>query len=121
MMRGKGYFVMYTALIWGLYFLTVYLCFYAIPATAHLSPFAGLTLLAVGSLGILAPVPGGIGTYHFMTIITLTELYGIDSEPATSYAYITHTNQIIVNVLAGICAWIILSISQKKTKQYGLQ
>ncbi len=120
-MRGKWYFILYTALIWGLYFMMVYLCFFAIPATAHLSPFAGLTLLAVGSLGILAPVPGGIGTYHFMTIITLTELYGISSEPATSYAYITHANQIVVNVLAGTSAWIILSLKQAKFNQKNLK
>ncbi len=114
-MRGKGWFVLYTFLIWGLYFMTVYLCFFAIGATSHLTPLAGLTLLAVGSLGILAPVPGGIGTYHFVTIITLTELYGIASEPATSYAYITHANQIIVNLLAGTFSWVMLSVGTKIT------
>lgn len=114
-MRGKGWFVLYTLLIWGLYYLTVYLCFFAIQATSHLTPLAGLTLLAVGSLGILAPVPGGIGTYHFLTIITLRELYAIPSEPATSYAYITHATQIVVNVLAGSLAWILLSIKKEKS------
>jgi len=112
--KGKGWFLLYTLLIWGLYYMTVYLCFFAIQATSHLTPVAGLTLLAVGSLGILAPVPGGIGTYHFLTILTLTELYGIQSEPATSYAYITHATQIVVNILAGSVAWIILSIREKQ-------
>ncbi len=115
-MRGKGWFILHTILIWGLYYMTVYLCFFAIPATSHLTPIAGLTLLAVGSLGILAPVPGGIGTYHFLTIITLRELYNIAGEPATSYAYITHATQIIVNIVAGTISWIILSL-QQKTKQ----
>ncbi len=114
-MHGKGWFVFYTVMIWFLYYLTVYLCFFAIQATAHLTPLAGLTLLAVGSLGILAPVPGGIGTYHFLTIITLRELYVIPSEPATSYAYITHATQIVVNVVAGSIAWIILAVKMKKT------
>ncbi len=115
-MRGKGWFILHTFLIWGLYFMTVYLCFFAIGATAHLTPLAGLTLLAVGSLGIIAPVPGGIGTYHFVTIITLTELYGIASEPATSYAYITHANQVIINLLAGTFSWIMLSVGTRKTQ-----
>ena len=118
-MRGKGWFILHTALIWGLYYLTVYLCFFAIPATSHLSPFVGFTLLAVGSLGILAPVPGGIGTYHFLTIITLTELYSIASESATSYAYITHANQIIVNLVAGIFSWIMLSVQNRKSAKRG--
>lgn len=115
-MRGKHWFILQSILIWGLYYLTVYLCFFAIPATSHLSPFVGFTLLAVGSLGILAPVPGGIGTYHFLTIITLTELYSIASEPATSYAYITHANQIIVNLVAGVFSWIMLSVQNKSSK-----
>lgn len=113
-LRGKVWFLVYTVCIWGLYYLTVYLCFFAIEATSHLSPIVGVTLLAVGSLGILAPVPGGIGTYHFLTIITLVELYGIESEPATSYAYITHATQIAVNVLAGSASWIILSVHGKR-------
>lgn len=112
-MQGKGWFILHTFLIWGLYYMTVYLCFFAIQATSHLSAVAGFTLLAVGSLGILAPVPGGIGTYHFLTIITLRELYEIAPEPATSYAYITHANQIVVNVLLGIASWVILSFQQK--------
>ena len=115
-MRGKGWFVIHTILIWGLYYLTVYLCFFAIPATSHLSPVTGFTLLAVGSLGILAPVPGGIGTYHFLTIITLRELYEIAPEPATSYAYIAHANQVVVSIILGIISWVILSF-QQKTKQ----
>jgi glycosyltransferase 2 family protein len=114
-MRGKGWFILQTVLIWGLYYFTVYLCFFAITATSHLSPFVGFTLLAVGSLGILAPVPGGIGTYHFLTIITLTELYSIASEPATSYAYITHATQIIVNIIAGIFSWIMIFLQSRKS------
>ncbi len=116
-MRGKALFMLQSLLIWTLYYLTVYLCFFAIPATSHLSPAAGLTLLAVGSLGILAPVPGGIGTYHFMTIITLTELYSISAEPATSYAYIAHATQIIVSVVIGTLSWFILSLQAKKTAE----
>ncbi len=116
-MRGKGWFIMHSILIWGMYYLTVYLCFFAIQATSDLTPLAGLTLLAVGSLGILAPVPGGIGTYHFLTIITLRELYGITSEPATSYAYITHATQIIVNITAGTFAWIVLSVNKTNRVQ----
>lgn len=116
-MRNKHWFVFQTVLIWILYYLTVYLCFFAIAATAHLSPVVGFTLLAVGSLGILAPVPAGIGTYHFLTIITLTELYQIASEPATSYAYIAHANQIVVSIVAGVFSWIMLSMQAKKSHQ----
>jgi glycosyltransferase 2 family protein len=108
-MKNKFSFIFQTFLIWILYFLTVYLSFFAIRGTAHLGPMAGFTLLAVGSIGVLAPMPGGIGTYHLITILTLTELYGVAAEPATSYAYIAHAAQMLVIILAGSAAWFFLS------------
>ena len=112
-MRGKGWFLVYSLVIWGLYFMNAYLGFFAIGATSHLSPDAGITLLAVGSLGILAPVPGGIGTYHFITILTLTQLYQIPSEPATSYAYITHAGQMLLIIGTSAVLWFIYSVRKK--------
>ncbi|MEE4178214.1 MAG: lysylphosphatidylglycerol synthase transmembrane domain-containing protein [Bacteroides sp.] len=112
-MRRKGWFLFYSLVIWGLYFLNAYLSFFAIEATSHLSPVAGITLLAVGSLGILAPVPGGIGTYHFITIATLTQLYHIASEPATSYAYITHAGQMILIIGTSAILWFIFTVRKK--------
>ncbi len=113
-MKKKFSFILYSLLIWTCYLLTVYFCFFAIHATAHLSVQAAITLLAVGSLGIVAPVPGGIGTYHFLTILTLTELYGVVSEPAISYAYISHAIQTLVIIIAGSLAWFLV-FSRKKS------
>jgi len=115
-MKMKGWFVLYSLLIWFFYFLTAYLCFFSIEATSYLSPLAGITLLAVGSLGIVAPVPGGIGTYHFITIATLTQLYGIASEPATSYAYLTHAMQMLVIIGTSGVLWLLFSF--RKTSRH---
>lgn len=115
-MEKKSLFLFYSIAIWTLYFFSVYLCFFAIASTSHLSVASGITLLAVGSLGIVAPVPGGIGTYHFLTSITLTELYGIAAEPAISYAYIAHATQTAVIIAAGAIAWVFISLDRKKHK-----
>lgn len=115
--RNKILFLVYSLVIWVFYFLTVYFCFFAIGATSHLTPAAGLTLLVVGSLGIVAPVPGGIGTYHFMTITTLGELYGIAAEPAISYAYISHATQTLVILITGGIAWTLVSFWLKKRRK----
>jgi glycosyltransferase 2 family protein len=112
-MNHKIRFIAYTVVIWTLYFMSIYLCFLAIYATSHLGPMAALTLLAVGSLGIVAPVPGGIGTYHFLVILSLTELYGIASEPATSFAYISHASQTLLILLVGGISWISISLTTK--------
>jgi glycosyltransferase 2 family protein len=111
--KRKFQFIFYSVIIWICYMLTVYFCFFAIQATAHLSIQAAITLLAVGSLGIVAPVPGGIGTYHFLTILSLTELYGIVSESASSFAYISHAIQTLVIIIAGTTAWFLISLQKK--------
>ena len=113
-MKRKALFLLYSFIIWLLYFFTVYFCFFAIEATSHLTVSAGITLLAVGSLGIVAPVPGGIGTYHFLTMTTLGELYGIAAEPAISYAYISHAIQTIVVLLTGTMSWAMVSLVLKR-------
>ncbi|MFW5726110.1 MAG: lysylphosphatidylglycerol synthase transmembrane domain-containing protein, partial [Bacteroidota bacterium] len=113
--RGKVVFFLLSIGIWGLYYLTVYLCFFALDGTSHLGVAAGFTLLALGSLGIVAPVPGGIGTYHFITIATLTELYFVSSEAATSYAYISHAAQMVIIIILGGFSWLALTFRKRET------
>ena len=43
-------------------------------------------MFLIGSYGMLAPVQGGIGAYHFMVIAALT-VYGIGSTDANVCAY----------------------------------
>lgn len=97
--------------------MTVYLCFFAIQATSTLGVADAFTVLALGSLGIVAPVPGGIGTYHFVVITTLTELLGVAREPATSYAYIAHATQTLMVMILGGISWLALSLKFKPIPQ----
>jgi glycosyltransferase 2 family protein len=113
LVENKFLFITYSILIWFFYFLTVYFCFFALDATSGLGIADGLTVLSLGSLGVLAPVPGGIGAYHFIVIKTLTELFGIQSEPATSYAYLSHASQMILVLSIGALSWF--ALSAKKT------
>ncbi len=117
-MRKKWTFLFYTFMIWFNYFLMVYLCFFAIEGTLHLGLTEGVTVLSLGSLGIVAPVPGGIGTYHFIVIKTLTELYNITPEAAVSYAYIAHASQILMLLIAGLFSLVMISLIRKKTSYF---
>lgn len=117
--RNKGAFLIYTLLIWGLYAVMVYLPFSALRATAHLDFGDALTVMSIGSLGIVAPVPGGIGTYHFIVKAILFELYGIDQAWATSYATITHASQTLMIIVLGGFSFLMLFL-QKKQKRNGL-
>ncbi len=107
-MKQKGLFLFHTLMIWFFYILMIYIPFRMIPETEHLSFMAGVTLLAIGSLGIVAPVPGGIGAYHFIAKAVLTELYAIGGTAAGSFAVITHAAQTVLNVVAGAFGYVML-------------
>ena len=59
-----------------------------------------------GSLGMIIPSPGGMGSYHALVIAALA-LYGVDVNDAFSFAMIIFfTINIFGNILFGILALI---------------
>lgn len=110
----KGVFLLYTLVIWGMYSLMIYLPFYSLQDTAGLDYGDAITVMAIGSLGIVAPVPGGIGTYHFITKATLFELYGVNPDAATSFATITHAAQQIMILLVGALSFLLIILQKRR-------
>lgn len=106
-------FLFHTVLIWLMYFLMSYICFYALPATAGLSLEAGLFVLVVGGMGMSAPVQGGIGAYHLLVSQGLL-LYGISYEHGLAFATLMHTSQTLTVILFGGLAFLLLTLSQRK-------
>ncbi len=102
-------FVFHSLFIWFLYFVVMYLSFLAIDGYEHLGVGAAFVLFVVGSLGMLAPTPNGIGAYHFMIIQALL-LYGIANEKAVVFALIIHSFSTIIIVLGGLLSFILLPI-----------
>ena len=115
-MENKFLFLLHSVLIWGLYFLMAYVCFFAMDATDHLGLMAGLSVLAFGSIGMVAPVQGGIGAYHLMVRETL-KLYGIAEPAAKGFAVIIHGAQTFILILFGFISLILLPILNKKTNE----
>ncbi len=113
-MKNKWLFLIYTFFIWLFYALMVYVPFMMFPQTATLNFVDGITLLAIGSLGIVAPVPGGIGAYHFIVKTVLMELYNINADVAISFATITHAGQTLLNVLVGGLGYLIIFLTKSQ-------
>jgi len=115
--KQKWAFLFHTLMIWVMYFFMTYLCFFALNSTSHLGISAGLTILVLGSIGIVAPVPGGTGTYHAVVIVTMVELFKLNIDAAaTPFAFISHTSQgLLISALA-LLSVIMLFISNKKSK-----
>ena len=88
-----------TLLIWGLYMLSMYASFFGF-GLGSLGPGAALVTLAISSIGVAMPTPGGTGTYHAFTSQTLTQLFAVNGAVALSYATATHAiNFIGVSVI----------------------
>lgn len=106
--RSIPLFIFYTVGIWLLYYLMMYFGFRAFAPTAHLGMVAGLVIFVFGSLGILVPTPGGMGSYHYLVGVGLA-LYGINGADAFSFANIIFFSiNIFINVIFGLAALVIL-------------
>ncbi len=111
--KQKGLFIFYTFVIWLFYALMMYTAFFMLKETSVLNFVGALTILAIGSLGIVAPVPGGIGAYHFIVMKALTEIYSINASAAISFATITHGGQTLLNIVVGAMGYMILIFNKK--------
>jgi glycosyltransferase 2 family protein len=106
-------FIFYTVGIWVLYYFMMYWAFFSFAPTAHLGPTAGLVVFVFGSLGILIPTPGGMGSYHYLVGEALA-MYGVSGVDAFSFANIVFFSiQLFVNILFGIISLILLPAINK--------
>ncbi len=115
-LKRKGLFIVYSLLIWFMYFLMPLFVFYALDATAHLGPSAGLTVLLFGTAAMIIPVPGGLGTFEVLVPAGLA-LYGIASAPAETYAILTHAVQVILILAVGIFSVIYFLYKSQRKKR----
>lgn len=107
-MNRKGLFILYTLLIWGFYVIMTLLPFYMLDETSRLGIIEAVTLLGLATLGFVAPVPGGIGTYHFIGILLLNGFYGISETEAGSFVTINHASQMFFYLVTGGIAYLIM-------------
>ena len=113
-MKKKGLFIIYTLLIWGFYVVMTWLPFYMLPETAHLGLTEAVTLLGLATLGVVAPVPGGMGIYHWIGILLLNGFYGISESAAVSFVTINHTSQMIFYLVTGCLSYAIMFFFDKR-------
>ena len=114
-MDNKAGFLLSSVLIWLLYGLSSYFCFFALNATSSLGPGAALSTLVFGSLAMIAPVQGGIGAFHWMVSEGLLA-YGISKTDGLSYALLVHTSQTIIILFIGSLS-LILFLKESNRKQ----
>lgn len=113
-LRRPFWFIFHTTTIWVMYFLMTYLAFFAFEPTAHLGVAAALMVFTLGTLGMLIPTPGGMGSFHYLAVVGLA-LYGILPADGFSFANILFFSiQLGCNVTFGLLALILLPIINKR-------
>jgi len=116
-MQNKGLFIAYSLGIWLLYFLMSYLVIKAFPETEDLGFSAVLTLFAVGSIAMAAPLPGGAGSYHTLVPLALVMLYNLPQADAVAFVFIFHGWQTILMILLGVLSLVASYLIVKWRKQ----
>lgn len=104
-------FIFHSLMIWGLYYLMIYLCFFSFPGTSALGPEAGLAMLVFGSIGIMI-VQGGIGIYPAI-IAEVASLYGVAATTGYALGWLAWTAQTLMIILAGLAAVLLLPVINK--------
>jgi uncharacterized protein (TIRG00374 family) len=119
-LKKRKVFIFNTIFLWLVYFFMTWLLVFAIPETSQLKPIDGLFILVIGSLGMSAPVQGGIGAFHWIVSLGLT-LYGIPKKDGLVFATISHESQAILIVLLGSLSVFMLLLQQKKSRALNQQ
>lgn len=114
-MKKKGWFIFHSLFIWFSYFLMTWVCFYAYPPTSDLRAIDGLFIMVVGGLGMTAPVPGGVGTFHLLVAAALG-LYGITYNPGITFATMVHSTQFMMTVCSGLFSVIYIASKRRKAR-----
>lgn len=112
-LQHKRLFLLHTVLLWGLYYFSTYAGLYALEETAHLGLAGAVTVLAVGSVGMII-TPGGIGAYQIL-IAKLLILYGIDEKTTgTASGWLLWTAQTFIILVGGLICFALISRYNKK-------
>ena len=120
-LRNKPLFIAYSVVIWALYFLMSYTVILAFPETKDLGIEAVLSLFAIGSIAMAAPLPGGTGSYHVLVPQGLVFLYNVPQADAVAFTFIFHGWQTAILIAGGAISLIATSIILKRKNQVPLR
>lgn len=113
-LKSPGLFILSTVLIWICYYYASYVLFFCVPETAGLGMLAGLTLLVIGSIGMTAPTPGGIGAYHLL-VGNVMLLYGLTKQDGIALATFVQGSQMVLMLALGAVAFLIVLFKRGKS------
>ena len=117
-MKDKLEFIFHTIIMWLFYITMTWVVFYALPSTSHLNFGDAVFILVIGTLGMSAPVQGGIGAFHWIVSRGLNVVYDINLEEGLAYATLSHESQLILIAILGTISFFLM-LGKSKNKAPG--
>ncbi len=115
-LKNPGLFIGHSLFIWLCYFLQTFFCLKAFGPTADLGASAALMVFIFGTLGVVIPSPGGMGTYHLLAMAALS-IYGVSRWDSFSLANISFFSiQIFYMIALGLASLVVLPAINRKPK-----
>jgi hypothetical protein len=104
-------FVLCSLGIWTMYILFVFTMLRALPAASDTGLYFAFVATAMGAIGMVIPSPGGIGSYHFVIMLTFV-MFGYEREMGSTAALVLHTPQYLFALLGGIIGYFVLLLKR---------
>lgn len=103
-------FILYSVLIYCIYFASTYIFYFAVTGTEILSFKSTFLILTAGTLGV-GMTQGGIGAFQLL-VTKAMELYQIPSTVGLVYSWSSWLVQTTTLVIGGLISWIFISIKK---------
>lgn len=121
-LRRKGAFIFWTLAIWGTWLVMTQCMMFSLEETQHLDMGDSLFLMVSASLGMIVPTQGGIGAYHYMTMLAFMALGMANADdPHTStigltFAAISWTGKTVLELIMGVISFFAVTEFKMKRK-----
>jgi uncharacterized protein (TIRG00374 family) len=110
--QKKGWFFFHTALIWFLYLASIRLGFLAIDATSAFGWKEALSVLSLGSIGMIV-TQGGIGAYPLLVQKTMM-IYGVSESVGIAFGWMLWIVQFLLVIIFGGISLILFPFLNRK-------
>ncbi len=113
LLKQKGYYFLYTSLIWVGYFLMTYIWIFAFDESNSLNAQQVFVVMIIGTIGKSVPIQGGgMGAYHYLVAQAFL-LFGVSLVVGNALAIIIHGTQTLFTLITGSTAYLMLMYDEK--------
>lgn len=123
-LKQKVKFILLSLAIWVCYYLAAYLVCFSLPETSDFTFADGFFIIVVGTLGMMVPASGGIGAFHLALKFGIMALFlsmgknpEEGGEVGLSYAFISHTMQLVIMLVLGFASIPILAKARNSIRK----